>query len=59
MKAKQVLEATMVEDPRVLAKPRPVGYLMRLEKGYMDLQGLGNSLNLKNPIHPISAPVIL
>jgi small conductance mechanosensitive channel len=37
MKAKQVLEAIMIEDPRVLAKPRPVVYLMSLEKGYMEL----------------------
>jgi len=29
----QVLEAIMIEDPRVLAKPRPVVYLMSLEKG--------------------------
>jgi small-conductance mechanosensitive channel len=41
MKAKQVLEAIMIEDPRVLSKPRPVVYLMSLEKGYMELQGLG------------------
>jgi small conductance mechanosensitive channel len=32
MKAKQVLEAIMIEDPRVL----PVVYLMSLEKGYME-----------------------
>jgi small conductance mechanosensitive channel len=47
MKAKQVLEAIMIEDPRVLAKPRPVVYLMSLEKGYMELQGRGWVKNIK------------
>jgi small conductance mechanosensitive channel len=47
MKAKQVLEAIMIEDPRVLAKPRPVVYLMSLEKGYMELQGRGWVENVK------------
>lgn len=30
MKAKQVLEAIMIEDPRVLAKPRPIVYVTHL-----------------------------
>jgi small conductance mechanosensitive channel len=47
MKAKQVLEAIMIEDPRVLVKPRPVVYLMSLEKGYMELQGRGWVENVK------------
>ncbi len=47
MKAKQVLEAIMIEDPRVLPKPRPVVYLMSLEKGYMELQGRGWVENVK------------
>jgi small conductance mechanosensitive channel len=47
MKAKQVLEAIMIEDPRVLSKPRPVVYLMSLEKGYMELQGRGWVENVK------------
>ena len=47
MKAKRVLEAIMIEDPRVLVKPRPVVYLMSLEKGYMELQGRGWVENVK------------
>lgn len=47
MKAKRLIEAIMVEDPRVLAKPRPVVYLMSLEKGYMELQGRGWVENVK------------
>lgn len=47
MKAKQVLEAIMVEDPRVNRTPRPVVYLMSLNKGYIELQGRGWSDNLK------------
>jgi small conductance mechanosensitive channel len=47
MKAKQVIESIMVEDPRVRATPRPVVYLMSLEKGYMELQGRGWTDNVK------------
>ncbi|MBW2228165.1 MAG: mechanosensitive ion channel family protein [Deltaproteobacteria bacterium] len=47
MKAKQVIESIMVEDPRVRVTPRPVVYLMSLEKGYMELQGRGWTDNVK------------
>ena len=47
MKAKQVIESIMVEDPRVNKTPRPVVYLMSLEKGYMELQGRGWTDNVK------------
>ena len=47
MKAKQIIESVMVEDPRVRVTPRPVVYLMSLEKGYMELQGRGWTDNVK------------
>jgi small conductance mechanosensitive channel len=47
MKAKQIIESIMVEAPRVNATPRPVVYLMSLEKGYMELQGRGWTDNVK------------
>ena len=47
MKAKQIIESIMVEDPRVRVTPRPVAYLMSLEKGYMELQGRGWTDNVK------------
>jgi len=47
MRAKQILESIMVEDPRVRATPRPVVYLMSLEKGCMELQGRGWVDNVK------------
>jgi small conductance mechanosensitive channel len=47
MKAKQILETIMVEDPRVLATPRPIVYLMSLNKGYVELSGRGWADNLK------------
>ena len=47
MRAKQIIESIMVEDPRVNATPRPVVYLMSLEKGYMELQGRGWTDNVK------------
>lgn len=47
MKAKQIIESIMVEDPRVRVTPRPVVYLMSLEKGYMELQGRGWTDNVK------------
>jgi len=46
-KAKQTIEVVMVEDPRVLVSPRPVVYLMSLDKGYLELQGRGWADNLK------------
>lgn len=39
LKVKQILEALMVEDPRVKAKPRPVVYVLNLAKGCVDLGG--------------------
>ncbi|MFC1789158.1 mechanosensitive ion channel family protein [Thermodesulfobacteriota bacterium] len=47
MKAKQIIESIMVEDPRVNKTPRPVVYLMSLEKGFMELQGRGWTDNVK------------
>lgn len=47
MKAKQLLETIMVEDPRVNPTPRPVVYVMSIDKGYVELQGRGWTDNLK------------
>ncbi|MBW1752955.1 MAG: mechanosensitive ion channel family protein, partial [Deltaproteobacteria bacterium] len=47
MKAKQVLEAVMVEDRRVHPTPRPIVHVMSLDKGYIELQGRGWTDNLK------------
>ncbi|MGD9234745.1 MAG: mechanosensitive ion channel family protein [Desulfobacterales bacterium] len=47
MKAKQILETIMVEDPRVHPTPRPVVYVMSLNKGYVELSGRGWADNLK------------
>jgi len=47
LKAKQTIEAIMVEDPRVLNSPRPVVYLISLDKGYLELQGRGWADNVK------------
>ncbi|MDH3355848.1 MAG: mechanosensitive ion channel family protein [Desulfobacteraceae bacterium] len=47
MKAKQILETIMVEDPRVHPTPRPIVYLMSLNKGYVELSGRGWADNLK------------
>ena len=47
MKAKQILETIMVEDPRVNSTPRPIVYLMSLNKGYVELSGRGWADNLK------------
>jgi len=46
MKAKQIMETIMVEDPRVHPTPRPVVYLMSLDKGYVELSGRGWTNNL-------------
>jgi small conductance mechanosensitive channel len=47
MKVKQLLESIMIEDPRVHATPRPVVYLMSINKGYMEIQGRGWVDNVK------------
>ena len=47
MKAKQILETIMVEDPRVHPTPRPVVYLKSLNKGYVELSGRGWADNVK------------
>lgn len=46
MKAKQILETIMVEDSRVHPTPRPVVYVMSLDKGYVELSGRGWTNNL-------------
>jgi small conductance mechanosensitive channel len=47
MKAKQILDTIMVEDPRVHPTPRPVVHVMSLNKGYIELSARGWSDNLK------------
>lgn len=47
MKAKQVLETIMVQDPRVQPTPRPIVHVMSLNKGYIEMQGRGWADNLK------------
>jgi small conductance mechanosensitive channel len=39
LKAKQVLESIMIEDPRVKSKPRPVVYVLNLTDGCVKLGG--------------------
>jgi small conductance mechanosensitive channel len=39
MKAKQVLESVMIEDPRVKAKPSPVVYVLNLTNNCVELGG--------------------
>ncbi len=39
MKAKQVLEAIMIRDPRVRVAPRPVVYVLNLKNGCIELGG--------------------
>jgi small conductance mechanosensitive channel len=39
LKAKQVLETIMIEDPRVKTKPRPVVYVLNLSDGCVELGG--------------------
>jgi small conductance mechanosensitive channel len=39
MKAKQVLEAVMVEDPRVKVNPRPAVWVLNLNNGCVELGG--------------------
>jgi small conductance mechanosensitive channel len=39
LKAKQVLEAIMIEDPRVKTKPRPVVYVLNLADSWVKLGG--------------------
>jgi small conductance mechanosensitive channel len=38
-KAKQTLEALMIADPRVVAAPRPVVYVLNLKPGYIEIGG--------------------
>lgn len=47
MKAKQILDTIMVEDPRVHPTPRPVVHVISLNKGYVELSGRGWTDNLK------------
>ena len=47
LKAKQVLEAIMIEDPRVLTKPRPVVYVLNLAESCVELGGRCWVENLK------------
>jgi small conductance mechanosensitive channel len=46
LKAKQVLEAIMIEDPRVITKPRPVVYVANLADSCVELSGRGWVNNL-------------
>jgi small conductance mechanosensitive channel len=39
MRVKQIFEAIMIEDPRVLVKPRPVVWVMNLTNGCVQLGG--------------------
>mgnify|MGYP001828207741 CR=1 FL=1 len=47
LKAKQVLEAIMIEDPRVKTKPRPVVYVLNLADSCVELGGRCWVENLK------------
>lgn len=47
MKAKQVLEAVMIEDPRVKKTPRPAVWVLDLSDGYVKLGGRCWADNLK------------
>jgi len=47
LKAKQVLESIMIEDPRVKTKPRPVVYVLNLTDGCVKLGGRCWVENLK------------
>jgi small conductance mechanosensitive channel len=47
IKAKQVLEAILVEDPRVMKTPRPVVYVMNLKDSCVELSARGWVPNLK------------
>ncbi len=47
LKAKQVLEAIMIEDPRVLEKPRPIVYVVNLADSCVELSARGWAENLK------------
>jgi len=46
IKAKQIIETIMVEDPRVHPTPRPVVYVMSIDKGYVELSGRAWTNNL-------------
>jgi small conductance mechanosensitive channel len=47
LKAKQILEAIMIEDPRVKVKPRPVVYVLNLANSCVELGGRCWVENLK------------
>jgi len=47
LRAKQVLEALMIEDPRVLKTPRPVVYVVNLADSCVELSARGWVTNLK------------
>ena len=47
IRAKQVLEAIMIEDPRVKVTPRPVVYVLNLSNGCVELGGRSRCLATK------------
>ncbi|MFC1825203.1 mechanosensitive ion channel family protein [Thermodesulfobacteriota bacterium] len=47
VKAKQVLEALLIEDPRVKGKPRPIVYVVNLADSCVELSARGWVENLK------------
>jgi small conductance mechanosensitive channel len=47
LRAKQIMETIMIEDPRVLKTPRPVVYLVNLADSCVELSGRGWVDNLK------------
>lgn len=47
LRAKQILESLMIEDPRVLMKPRPVVYVVNLGESCVELSARGWVSNLK------------
>jgi small conductance mechanosensitive channel len=46
LKAKQIIEALMIEDPRILETPRPIVYVLNLSDSCVELSGRGW---VKNP----------
>jgi small conductance mechanosensitive channel len=47
IKAKQVLEAILIEDPRVMKTPRPVVYVTNLAESCVELSARGWVPNMK------------
>ena len=47
LKAKQILEAILIEDPRVLTKPRPIVYVVNLADSCVELSGRAWVQNIK------------